>query len=96
VHAVKFKICAFQEIEQARFKENRDQVLKRYENMLKKQKEETERCKRDIQGYQQKLLKDTPTPNKSQCEVRVILVAWGKYFKQGCGDTPNSEPLYLQ
>jgi hypothetical protein len=60
--------------------ENRDQLLRTYENMLKKEKE-TERCKRDIQGYQQMFVRNTPTPKKLQCEVRVTLVVQSHYFK---------------
>lgn len=53
------------------FKENRDNLLKAYENMLKKEKEDTERYKREVQRYQQMFLKNTPTPNKSEYEVGV-------------------------
>jgi hypothetical protein len=80
-HAIKFEFCAFQEIEQTRFKENRDQLLKTYENELKKEKEKTERLKREIEGSKQKFLKNTPTPHRSQCEVRATVVVQHHYFK---------------
>jgi hypothetical protein len=79
--AIKFEFCAFQEIEQTHFKENRDQLLKTYENMLKKKKEGAGRLKCDMQGYQLKLLKNTPTPHRSECEVRATLVVQHQYFK---------------
>jgi hypothetical protein len=53
------------------FKENRDNLLKTYENMLKKEKEDSDRCKREVQCYQQMFLKNTPTPNKREYEVGV-------------------------
>jgi hypothetical protein len=49
--------------------EHRDQLLKTYENRLKKEKEEIERLKRDVGGHKQKFLKNTPT-HRSQHEVR--------------------------
>jgi hypothetical protein len=64
-----FKFLVSQEVELDHFKENRDHLLKTYENTLKKEKEETERYKHDVQCYQQMFLKNTPTPNKSQYEV---------------------------
>jgi hypothetical protein len=69
-----YKLLFPQEVEMAHFKENRDNLLKTYENMLKKEKEDTERCKREVQRYQQMFLKNTPTPNKSEYEVGVTIL----------------------
>jgi len=63
---------AEKEIEQTRFKEHRDQLLKSYENRLKRGKEEIGRMNRDIEGYKQMFLKNTPTPHRSQCELRNV------------------------
>jgi hypothetical protein len=57
----------------AHFKENRDNLLKSYENMFKKEKEDTERYKREVQCYQQMFLKNTPTPHKREYEVGVTI-----------------------
>jgi SMC interacting uncharacterized protein involved in chromosome segregation len=54
------------EIEQTRLIENRDQLLRNYETMLKKEKEKKERLKHDMESYQQKFLKITSSPHKSQ------------------------------
>ena len=78
---MKLEFCAFQEIEQTSFKENRDQLLNTYENRLKMGKEEIERLKLEIEGYKQKFLKNVPTPHRSQCEVRATLVVQHHYFK---------------
>jgi hypothetical protein len=67
-----FTSLVSQEVEMEHFKENRDQLLKTYENLLKKEKEDTDRYKHDVQCYQQMFLKNTPTPNKSQYEVSVM------------------------
>jgi hypothetical protein len=56
------------EIEQTRLIENRDQLLRNYETMLKKEKEEKEKMKHDMKSYQQKFLKITSAPHRSQRE----------------------------
>jgi len=61
--------------------EHRDQLLKTYENRLKKGKEEIERLKRDVEGHKQKFLKNTPTPHRSQYEVHATLVVQHLNFK---------------
>ncbi|PNF38801.1 hypothetical protein B7P43_G12025 [Cryptotermes secundus] len=65
------KSLEVKEVEMVHFKENRDSLLKAYENMLKKEKEDTERYKREVQRYQQMFLKNTPTPNKSEYEMKI-------------------------
>jgi hypothetical protein len=54
--------------------------------MLKKVKEETDRCKHDIQGYQQKLLKNTPTPNTSQCQLHQL-----EEMQRACDDQHEAQ-----
>jgi hypothetical protein len=56
------------ETEQTRLIENRDQLLRNYETMLKKEKEEKEKLKRDMESYQQQFLKITSSPHRSQRE----------------------------
>jgi hypothetical protein len=52
------KSLEVKELEMTHFKENRDNLLKSYENMFKKEKEDTERYKREVQCYLQMFLKN--------------------------------------
>ena len=46
-------------------------MIKRYEDLIRKEKEESEKHKREISAYQQMFSKNTPTPNKQEFEVRI-------------------------
>ncbi|XP_069696566.1 kinesin-like protein KIF20A [Periplaneta americana] len=62
-----------QDTEMDHFKENRDVLIKMYEDALKKEKEERERTKREVQRYQEMFMKSTPTPSKREYEKRAPL-----------------------
>ena len=57
----------------ARFIDNRNEVLKRYEDLVRKEKEESDKHKREVSAYQQMFSKNTPTPNKKEFEVTLEL-----------------------
>ncbi|KAJ9583727.1 hypothetical protein L9F63_021926, partial [Diploptera punctata] len=59
------------EMEMNKFKENRDEVIRRYEDMIRREKEETDKHKREIGAYQQMFSKNTPTPNKKEYEAKI-------------------------